>query len=118
MRLINLNNFFLLLFIQSLEVDSNLNLKTPIVVNGVSISDSHRLNYVLFQLNTLNLHDNHGIKNICFYETNNELYYNRPTVDKLPYPTSKNIQRMAMNSLQYNPEAFRKMQAILAYSAD
>ena len=99
-------------------MDNNLNLKTPIVVNGVSISDSHRLNFVLFQLNTLNLKDNNGIKNLCFYDTNNELYYNRPTVDKLPYPTDKNIQRMAMRYLQYNPEAFRKMQAILAYGAN
>lgn len=104
--------------LKTLEMDNNLNLKTPIVVNGVSISDSHRLNFVLFQLNTLNLKDNNGIKNLCFYDTNNELYYNRPTVDKLPYPTDKNIQRMAMRYLQYNPEAFRKMQAILAYGAN
>lgn len=102
---------------KALELDDNLALKTPIVVNGVSISNSHRLNYIMYQLNTLNFKDNTGVKNICYYDMNNELYYNRPTVEKLPYPTHKNIQRLVMRQLEYNPEAFRKLQSVIAYGA-
>jgi len=79
------------------------------------VSNSHKFNYVLFQLNTLNLADNHGVKNVCFHDMGNELYFNRPTVEKLPYPTHKNIQRMAMRELDYNPQTFLKLQSILAY---
>ena len=98
-----------------MELNDDLTLKKPIVVNGVSVSNSHKFNYVLFQLNTLNLTDNHGVKNICFYDMGNELYLNRPTVDKLPYPTHKNIQRLAMRELKYNPETFVKLQSIVGY---
>ena len=94
-----------------------MTLKNPIVINGVSISDSHRLNYVQYQLNTLNLKDNSGIKNLCFYDTKNELYLNRLTTEKLPYPTHKNLQRMALRKLEYNSDAFRKLQSLIAYSS-
>ena len=66
---------------QKLELAEDLTLPTPIVVNGVSISNSQRMNYVSFQLNTLGMQDNDGLKNVCFYDTDNELYHNRPTVD-------------------------------------
>ena len=67
-------------------------------------------------MNTLNLTDNTGVKNICYYDMDNELYLNRPTVDKLPYPTHKNIQRLIMRQLQYNSDSFRKLQNMIAYS--
>lgn len=98
-----------------LDLNDDMSLKKPIVINGVSISNSHRLNFVQYQLNTLNLKDNAGVKNICYYDMNNEMYSNRPTIDKLPYPTHKNLQRLALRSLQYNPGAFYKLQSLLAY---
>ena len=103
---------------KKLELAGDLTLPRPIVVNGVSISNSQRMNYVSFQLNTLGMQDNGGLKNVCFYDTDNELYHNRPTVDKLPYPTHRNIQRLAMRNLEYNPAAFRKLQSIVAYGAN
>lgn len=101
---------------KKLELNDDMTLKSPIVINGVSISNSHRLNFVQYQLNTLNLKDNAGVKNICYYDTDNELYFNRPTIDRLPYPTHKNIQRLALSHLQTNPAAFNKLQALLAYN--
>lgn len=102
----------------ALELDEHSVLKKPVVINGVSISDSHRLSYVSYQLNTLDLASSKGVKNICFYDAENELYANRPTVEKLPYPTHKNIQRMAMRELKYNPSAFKKLQSIVGYAAN
>lgn len=100
---------------KQLELNDDMTLKKPIVINGVSISDSHRLNFVQYQLNTLNLKDNVGVKNLCFYDTGNQLYFNRPTVDKLPYPTHKNIQRLALRKLDYNPKSFSKLLDLLAF---
>lgn len=100
------------------EVDSNMRLKTPVVVNAVSVSNQ-RFNYVVFQLNTLNLSDNNGVKNLVYYDTDeNELYLNRPTLDKLPYPTQKNVQRLALRHLEYNPEVFRKFLSIVSFGTN
>lgn len=107
-----------ILHIKKLELNADQSLRHPLVVNGVSISESHRLNYVAFQLNTMNLKDNEGVRNLCYYDMNNELYFNRPTVNKLPYPTHKNIQRMAIRELEYNPETFKKLQSIVACGAN
>jgi hypothetical protein len=104
------------LFRNNLEIDSQLRLKQPIVVNAVSLNHQ-RFNFVTYQLNTLNLRDNSGVKNLAFYDTNNELYYNRPTIDKLPYPSMKNMQRLALRQLEYNPEVFRKFLSVLFHGA-
>ena len=69
-----------------LELNERQELKEPLVVNAVSMAHSH-LSYVSFQLNTLNYESNEGVKNIVHYDTHNEIYLNRPTIDKLPYPT-------------------------------
>ena len=103
---------FIFLFKQ-LELNENLELKQPIVVNGVSLSNG-RLNYVTFQLNTLNLNTNSGIKNLVYYDMGNELYLNVPTIEKLPYPSLKNLQRLALRHLKFNKLAFQKFQSILA----
>ncbi len=99
-----------------MESDANERLKTPIVVNAVSLTH-HRFNYATFQLNTLNLKDNNGVKNIVYYDTNNELYYNRPTYDRLPFVSHKNLQRLALRHLEYNPEAFKKLLSLMLYGA-
>jgi hypothetical protein len=78
---------------------------------------NEKLNYVTFQLNTLNLTDNSGVKNIVYYDLNNELYLNRPTLEKLPYPTLKNIQRLALMHLEYNPAAFDKLLSVFAFGS-
>ena len=78
----------------------------------MSISNG-RLSYVTFQLNTLNLANNAGIKNIVYYDLANELYSNVPTVEKLPYPSLKNIQRMALRNLEYNKATFQKLISML-----
>jgi hypothetical protein len=96
------------------KADSNGVLQNPLVVNGVSVTNQ-RFNYVSFQLNTMNLKDNQGVKNLVFYDADNEIYTNRLTVDKLPYPTQKNIQRLAMRSLEYNPRVFEKFLAYFSY---
>jgi len=99
---------------KNLKLDENKRLVEPIVVNGVSLSNE-KLNYVTFQLNTLNLTDNSGVKNIVYYDLNNELYLNRPRLEKLPYPTLKNLQRLALMHLEYNPAAFDKLLSVLAF---
>ncbi|CAF0708667.1 unnamed protein product [Brachionus calyciflorus] len=93
-------------------------LQSPLVVNGVSVTNQ-RFNYVTFQLNTLNLKDNNGVKNLVYYDddSQNEIYLNRPTLDKLPYPTQKNIQRLALRNLQYNPSVFEKFMAYFTYGS-
>ena len=50
-----------------------------------------------------------------YYDKNNELYLNRLTRDKIPYATHKNIQRMALRHLSYNPAAYDKFLSFLAY---
>ena len=91
-----------------------MELVNPIVVNGVSLSNG-RLNFVTYQLNTLDLTNNSGVKNIVYYDMANELYSNVLSLDKLPYPSLKNQQRMALRHLSYNPNVFQKFQSILAY---
>jgi hypothetical protein len=94
-----------------------MQLKSPITVNGVSMCNQ-RLNFVSFQLNTLNMNNNQGIKNLVYYDMDNELYLNRPTVNKLPYPTMKNIQRLALRHLECNQNSFKKLYSVLSYDAD
>lgn len=99
-----------------LDVDTNGQLKEPVVVKAVSISNE-KLNSVIFQLNTLRLNDNIGVKNIVYYDNkDNELYLNRLTQDKLPYATYKNIQRQVLSCLEYNPVAYEKFLSLMAYS--
>ena len=93
------------------------NLKSPIVVKAVSIRNE-KLTFVAYQLNTLDLKGNEGIKNLVYYDTNNHLYLDRPTKWKLPYESHKNVQRYALAHLKYNPDAFRKLLAFIAYGAD
>lgn len=64
-------------------------------------------------MNTLSLNNNSGIKNIVYYDMENELYSNVPSVEKLPYPSLKNMQRMALRHLEYNPTVFQKFQSLL-----
>lgn len=99
-----------------LSVNQDGLLQRPLVVNGISVTNQ-RFNYATFQLNTLNLKDNRGVKNIVFYDDDgqNEIYMNRPTVESLPYPTQKNIQRLALRNLQYNPSVFEKFLAYFTY---
>ena len=99
---------------KKIKLDSEKRLKHPIVVNAVSLNHQ-RFNYVTYQLNTLNMADNNGVKNIAYYDSNNELYYNRPNLDKLPYPSLKNIQRLALEHLEYNPVAFKKLLSIILF---
>ncbi|RNA29386.1 39S ribosomal mitochondrial [Brachionus plicatilis] len=101
-----------------LPVNQDGLLLKPLVVNGISVTNQ-RFNYATFQLNTLNFKDNKGIKNIVFYDDQgqNEIYMNRPTVDNLPYPTQKNIQRLALRNLQYNPEVFQKFLAYFSFGS-
>lgn len=95
-----------------LPVNQDGLLEKPLVVNGISVTNQ-RFNYASFQLNTLNLNDNKGVKNIVYFDDDgqNEIYMNRPTLENLPYPTQKNIQRMAIRNLQYNPKVFQKFLA-------
>ena len=76
---------------------------------------NERLNFVTYQLNTLNLRDNKGVKNIVYYDTNNNLYHGRPTKTKLPFESHKNVQRYALSHLKYNPDAFHKLLAIVSH---
>lgn len=101
---------------KKLEVNANRELKEPIVVNAVSLSNQ-RFNFVSYQLNTLNYADNSGAKNIVHYDVDNEIYLNRPTIAKMPYPTQKNVQRLAMRQLEYNASAFLKLVSLIAYGA-
>ena len=96
-----------------MELKENNELVNPIVVNGVSLINQ-RLNLVTYQMNTLNLSESSGVKNLVYYDKGNELYHNRPTVEKLPYPTHANIQRLALRHLDYNPNAFKKLLSLLA----
>ena len=89
-----------------------MELKKPFVVNAVSIQNE-KLNFITFQLNTLNLRNNNGIKNIVYIDKNNELYLNRPNIDSLPYPSRRNIQRYAIRKLEYNSITFQKFKSIL-----
>ena len=86
----------------------------PVVVKCVSLSNE-RLNMLVFQLNTLNARNNAGVKNIAYLDADNEIYLNRLTRHKLPYASHRNIQRMAMRQLDYNPAAFDKLLALMAY---
>ncbi len=70
---------------------------------------------LVFQLNTLNMRDNNGVKNIVYLDADNELYFNRLTREELPYASHKNLQRMALRRLDYNPIAFDKLLAFMAY---
>jgi hypothetical protein len=102
---------------QTLEmVEGTQNLKKPIVVKAVSLTNE-RFNYVTYQLNTLSISDRQGIKNIVYYDLDNKLYMNRPTKDKLPYESNKNLQRYALAHLKYNPDAFKKLLSLMAYGA-
>jgi hypothetical protein len=74
-----------------------------------------RLNFVAYQLNTLDLSDNKGIKNIVYIDTNNYLYLNRPNRNKMPYESHKNVQRYALSHLKYNPEAFQKLLSFISH---
>lgn len=94
-------------------MNENRELKKPIVINGVSLSNG-RFNYVTFQMNTLNLTHNTGIKNIVYYDMANELYMNVPSLDKLPLPSLKNLQRMALRHLEYNPATFQKLMSLMS----
>ena len=94
-----------------------MELKDPIVVNAVSLTHQ-RFNFVSYQLNTLNYADNSGLKNIAHYDVDNEIYLNRPTIHKMPYPSHKNVQRLALRYLEYNPSAFLKLLSLMAYGAE
>ena len=94
-----------------------MELKDPIVVNAVSLTHQ-RFNFVSYQLNTLNLADNNGVKNIVHYDVDNDIYLNRPTINKMPYPSHKNVQRLAMRYLEYNSSAFLKLVSLIAYGAE
>ena len=85
-------------------------------MNAVSINNQ-RFNYATFQLNTLDYGSNTGVKNIAYYDTNNELYLNRPNKENMPYASQKNIQRMALRKLEYNPDTFRKLLSLMLYGA-
>jgi hypothetical protein len=102
--------------LKNCECDPNGRLKEPLVVNAISVSNQ-RFNFLTYQLNTLNLKNNEGIKNLAFYDGGNEIYLNRPTVEKLPYPSHRNIQRLALRHLQYNPDVFKKFLAIMAFNS-
>lgn len=82
------------------------------MLNGVSIQNE-KLNYIVYQLNTLNLNDNNGIKNIVFIDKDNDLYLNRPNINTLPYPSRRNIQRYALRKLELNETTFDKFKTIL-----
>jgi len=45
----------------------------------------------------------------------NELYSNVPTIEKLPYPSLKNMQRMALQHLEYNQTTFQKLISLLSF---
>jgi hypothetical protein len=115
----HINNIYLLIIscVKKPAVDAEGRLQTPIVVNGVSIQNQ-RFNFLTYQLNTANLANNSGVKNLCFYDAqNNEIYSNRPTKEKLPFLTHKNLQRMALSHLEYNQSVFRKFLAMLLLNA-
>lgn len=83
-----------------------------------------RFNFVTFQLNTVNLAGNDGVKNLCYYDAdsiennnNNQIYLNKLSRDKLPYLTHKNLQRLALDHLEYNPLVFKKLSALLLSNA-
>lgn len=83
-----------------------------------------RFNFVTFQLNTVNLTGNDGVKNLCYYDadsiennSNNQIYSNKLSRDKLPYLTHKNLQRLALDHLEYNPVVFKKLSAFLLSNA-
>ena len=97
-------------------MDDSGRLKNPLVVKGVSMSND-RLTYVTYQLNTLKLDDNEGVKNIAYYDTDNKLYLNRPKINSLPYASHKNIQRLALHHLEYNSDAFKKLLSLIAYGS-
>ena len=65
----------------------------------------------------MNLINEKGIKNLVYIDKDIELYFNRPNVDKLPYPSRKDIQRYAMRKLEYNPSAFQKIKSIILNDA-
>lgn len=81
-------------------------------MNAISIKNEI-LNFITFQLNTMNLKNNNGIKNLVYIDKNNELYLNRPNLDTLPYPSRRNIQRYAIRKLEYNSDTFQKFKSIL-----
>lgn len=115
--LIKCVNLLIIACVQKPAVDAEGRLQTPIVVNGVSIQNQ-RFNFLTYQLNTTNLANNSGVKNLCFYDAqNNEIYSNRPTKEKLPFLTHKNLQRMALSHLEYNQSVFRKFLAMLLFNA-
>lgn len=100
-------------------VEKDGRLKTPIVVNGVSIKHE-RFNFVTYQLNTTDLSGNEGVKNLCYYEaadsSDNELYSAKLSKLKLPYLTHKNLQRYALDHLEYNPNLFKKLLALILFN--
>jgi hypothetical protein len=93
-------------------LDAKNNLTKPIVVNGISVSNNV-FNFVTFQLNTFNLKESEGVKNIAYYDFGNEIYFDRPNISTLPYPTRKNIQKYALTKLNYNPQVFKKICSII-----
>jgi hypothetical protein len=102
---------------KKLDRNNDGRLKEPIVVKAVSLSQE-KLNLVVYQLNTLNLNDNNGVKNIVYYENMNNKLYLRLNCYQLPYATHRNIQRMAMRYLNYNHTVYDKFLSLISYGSN
>ena len=98
------------------QIDGRL--KEPIVLNAISLSNHNCLSFVTYQLNTVDLADNKGVKNICFYDVNNEIYADKPRPDQLPYLSHRNLQRLAIRKLNYNPIVFNKLYALISSNSN
>lgn len=97
-----------------MTIDAEGRLARPIVVNGVSVSHQ-RFNFLTYQLNTLNMSNNGGVKNLAFYDCDNEIYLNRPDLKTLPYPSQKNVQRLILDKLEYNPNVLKKFSSLVSF---
>ena len=67
-------------------MNTEMELKKPFVVNGVSIQNE-KLNFISFQLNTMNFRNNNGIRNIVYIEKSlvnfEVVYHNLSTLNLL-----------------------------------
>ncbi|KAI3386601.1 hypothetical protein SNEBB_011181 [Seison nebaliae] len=96
-----------------LATDSNGRLIEPLIIRCINLFEN-RYDFCTFQLNTINMTDDlldekwRDVKNLFFYDSNNEIYFNRLTMDEEPYGTRKNLQRQVINHLDYNEEVIGK----------